>query len=84
MADIIDAFVVSLGIDATQYNREIKNYRDDRKRLGEEEKRANQTTENTQKRLTAGINTRSSGSAAVAAISTARSGPCPARSSRCN
>lgn len=57
MADIIDSLVVSLGLDPTNYNREIKNYRDDRKRLGEEEKRANQTTEDSQKRLTAGFRT---------------------------
>ena len=55
MADIIDSFIVSLGIDASQYNKEIKNFRDDRKRLGEEEKRANRDTEDAQKRMTSGF-----------------------------
>ena len=57
MADIIDSFIVSLGIDASQYNKEIKNFRDDRKRLGEEEKRANRDTEDAQKRMAGGFRT---------------------------
>jgi len=55
MPDIIDAFVVSLGLDARNYQREIKNYRDDRKRLAEEDAKANRVTEDAQKRQVAGF-----------------------------
>lgn len=55
MPDIVDAFVVSLGLDARNYQREIKNYRDDRKRLAEEDAKANRVTEDAQKRQVAGF-----------------------------
>ena len=55
MADIVDAFVVQLGLDPSNYQREIKNYRDDRKRLAEEDARANRVTEDAQKRQIAGF-----------------------------
>lgn len=37
MADIVDAFVVSLGLDPTNYNDEMKKYRADRKKLASED-----------------------------------------------
>lgn len=55
MPDIVDAFVVSLGLDARNYQREIKNYRDDRKRLAEEDAKSNRVTEDAQKRQVAGF-----------------------------
>lgn len=55
--DVIDAFVVTLGLDPSQYNREIKNFRDDQKRLREEQARGNRDQEDAQKRLTAGMRT---------------------------
>ena len=55
MADVIDAFVVSLGLDPSQYNREIKKYRDDRKRLDEEDAKSNTRREEAQTRLTDGM-----------------------------
>jgi len=55
MADIIDAFVVSLGIDAREYKEEIKKYREDRKKLAEENESYGQREEDTQKRSTDGI-----------------------------
>lgn len=50
MADAIDAFVVSLGLDPTNYNREIAKYRDDRKRLAQEDAKYNQESQTAQKR----------------------------------
>lgn len=50
MNDLTTAFVVSLGLDPSQYNREIKKYRDDRKRLAEEEKKYNDSAQDGQKR----------------------------------
>lgn len=55
--DVVDAFVVSLGLDPSQYNREIKNYRDDRKRLAQEDAKYNQSSEDAQKRSIQGIRT---------------------------
>lgn len=57
MADIVDAFVVSLGLDARDYQREIKNYRDDRKRLSEEDERYNRDAESAQRRMVQGVRT---------------------------
>lgn len=53
--DIVDAFVVKLGLDPRDYQREIKNYRDDRKRLSQEDRRYNQEQEDAQKRMTQGF-----------------------------
>lgn len=53
--DVVDSFVVSLGLDPRQYNDEIKKYRDDRKRLGEENVKYNREQEQGQKRLVEGI-----------------------------
>lgn len=55
MADIIDAFVVSLGIDPSNYQREIKKYRDDRKRLSQEDQKYNREQEDSQRRMTTGF-----------------------------
>lgn len=48
--DAITAFVVSLGLDPTDYNREMKKYRDDRKRLSEEDAKYNRQSNDGQKR----------------------------------
>lgn len=50
MADALSAFVVSLGLDPTDYNREIAKYRDDRKRLAEEDAKYNRQSNDGQKR----------------------------------
>lgn len=55
--DVIDAFVVTLGLDPSQYNREIKNFRDDQKRLREEQAKGNREQEDAQKRLVGGMRT---------------------------
>lgn len=55
MTDIIDAFVVSLGIDPSNYQREIKKYRDDRKRLSQEDQKYNREQEDSQRRITTGF-----------------------------
>lgn len=55
MADIIDAFVVTLGLDPRNYQREIKSYRDDRKRLSEEDTKYNRQSEDAQKRMVGGM-----------------------------
>lgn len=55
MADIIDAFVVTLGLDPRNYQREIKSYRDDRKRLAEEDTKYNRQSEDAQKRMVGGM-----------------------------
>lgn len=57
MADIIDSFIVSLGIDASDYNKEIRKYRDDRKRLAEEEQKQNRISQDGQSRTVAGLRT---------------------------
>lgn len=57
MADIIDSFVVTLGLDPRDYNKEISKYRDDRKKLGEEEKKQNQTRQDEQRGLVDGVRT---------------------------
>lgn len=57
MVDITEAFVVSLGLDARNYKREIQAYRDDRKRLAEEEAKQNRASENAQKRMADGVRT---------------------------
>ena len=57
MPDIVDSLVVSLGLDPTQYNREIKKYRDDRKRLAEDDAKYNQSQETAQKRQIEGMRT---------------------------
>lgn len=55
--DVVDAFVVTLGLDPRNYQREIKAYRDDRKRLSEEDAKYNRQSEDAQKRMTQGIRT---------------------------
>lgn len=57
MADIIDAFVVTLGLDPKQYNDEIKKYRDDQKRLRDEHATANREQQDAQKKIAAGFRT---------------------------
>lgn len=53
--DVVDAFVVKLGLDPRDYQREIKNYRDDRKRLSQEDQRYNRDQQDSQRRLTQGF-----------------------------
>lgn len=55
MSDTVDAFVVSLGLDPANYNREIRKYRDDRKRLAEEDQKYNRESGEGQKRQVEGI-----------------------------
>ena len=55
MPDVIDAFVVTLGLDPREYQREIKNYRDDRKRLADEEAKQNRVQDDAQKRTVQGF-----------------------------
>ena len=55
--DIVDAFVVTLGLDPRNHQREMKAYRDDRKRLSEEDAKYNRQSEDAQKRMTQGIRT---------------------------
>lgn len=55
MADIIDEFLVSLNLDTSQYDKEIRKYRDDRKRLTEEEQKQNRVTQDGQSRTVAGL-----------------------------
>lgn len=55
MSDTVDAFVVSLGLDPSNYNREIQKYRDDRKRLNEENQKYNEQSQDGQKRQVEGI-----------------------------
>lgn len=55
--DIVDAFVVTLGLDPRNYQREIKTYRDDRKRLAEEDAKYNRQSEDAQKRMVQGVRT---------------------------
>ena len=57
MADIIDEFIVSLGLDTSEYDKEIRKYREDRKRLNEEEREHNQDTQDGQSRTVAGLRT---------------------------
>ncbi len=55
MVDIVDAFVVSLGLDPTQYNQEVKKFREDRKKLAEENIKYGQEEQDTQKRSADGV-----------------------------
>lgn len=55
MADIIDEFVATLGLDTSQYDKEIRKYRDDRKRLTEEEQKQNRISQDGQSRTVAGL-----------------------------
>lgn len=55
MADIIDSFVVTLGLDPREYKKEIKEFRDDRKRLAEEDTKFNRQSEDGQKRMVQGL-----------------------------
>lgn len=53
--DVVDAFVVKLGLDPRDYNREIKNYRDDRKRLAQEDQKHNRQQDDAQRRAVQGF-----------------------------
>lgn len=55
MADIIDEFVATLGLDTTEYDKQIRKYREDRKRLTEEEQKQNRVSEEGQSRTVAGL-----------------------------
>lgn len=55
MADIIDEFVATLGLDTSQYDKEIRKYRADRKRLTEEEQKQNRISQDGQSRTVAGL-----------------------------
>lgn len=55
MADIIDEFVATLGLDTTEYDKQIRKYRDDRKRLAEEEQKQNRVSQDGQSRTVAGL-----------------------------
>jgi len=55
MADIIDAFVVTLGLDPSNYQRQIRVYKDDQKKLHEQMAKDNRAQEDAQRRLTDGV-----------------------------
>lgn len=55
MSDIIDAFVVTLGLDPTNYNRQVREFRDTQKRLREQEAKDTRAQEDGQKRLLSGM-----------------------------
>ena len=55
MTEIVEAFVATLGLDPTEYNTEIKKYREDRKRLSEEEQKQNRVSQDGQSRTVAGL-----------------------------
>ena len=55
MAEIVDAFVATLGLDASEYEKEIRKYREDRKRLTEEEQKQNRVSQDGQSRTVAGL-----------------------------
>lgn len=57
MADIVDEFIVSLGIDASDYNKEVRKYREDRKKLTEEEQKQNRIAQDGQSKTVAGLRT---------------------------
>lgn len=55
MTDIVDAFVVSLGLDPTEYNDEMKKYREDRKRLASEDEQYDRRQQNSQRKTADGF-----------------------------
>ncbi len=55
MTDIVDAFVVSLGIDASEYEQEIKKFREDRKRLATEDESFNRRQQDGQRKTIDGF-----------------------------
>jgi len=57
MAEIVDAFVATLGLDDTDYKKKSREYRDDRKRLAEEEQKQNRISQDGQSRTVAGLRT---------------------------
>ena len=57
MAEIVDAFVATLGLDSSEYDKEIRKYRADRKRLAEEEQKQNRISQDGQSRTVAGLRT---------------------------
>lgn len=57
MAEIVDAFVATLGLDDREYRKSVRAYRDDRKRLAEEEQKQNRISQDGQSRTIAGLRT---------------------------
>ena len=57
MAEIVDAFVATLGLDDREYKKSVREYRDDRKRLAEEEQKQNRISQDGQSRTVAGLRT---------------------------
>lgn len=57
MAEIVDAFVATLGLDASDYNKEVRKYREDRKKLTEEEQKQNRIAQDGQSKTVAGLRT---------------------------
>lgn len=57
MAEIVDAFVATLGLDDREYRKSVRAYRDDRKRLTEEEQKQNRISQDGQSRTIAGLRT---------------------------
>jgi hypothetical protein len=55
MAEALDAFFVTLGLNDAEYKRGMAAFRDDQKRLREEQTRQNRDDQDAQKRLTDGI-----------------------------
>lgn len=55
MTDIVDAFVVSLGLDASEYEQEIKKFREDRKRLSTEDESFNRRQQDGQRKTIDGF-----------------------------
>ena len=57
MAEIVDAFVATLSLDDADYKKKSREYRDDRKRLAEEEQKQNRISQDGQSRTVAGLRT---------------------------
>lgn len=57
MADVIDAFVATLGLDARQYNDEIKKFRKDQKDLRDQAAKDSKESDRAQKQVAAGYRT---------------------------
>lgn len=53
--DVVDEFVVKLGLDPRDYQREIKGYRDDRKRLAQDDQKYNKEQDDAQRRAVQGF-----------------------------
>lgn len=57
MGDVIDALVVTLGLDDKQYREGMKRYREDRKTLGDEDAKQNRVRQDGQKKTIEGLRT---------------------------